>query len=115
VLGKPANRQEAAEMVRMLQGQIHSVYTGVTVMYPEGDEVRHFTFNERTDVHVAPMSEEEIATYVDSGECDDKAGAYGIQGQFSVFISGIDGDYFNVVGLPVARLYKELKDHNILQ
>jgi septum formation protein len=115
VLGKPSNRQEAAEMVRMLQGQIHSVYTGVTVMYPEGDEVRHFTFNERTDVHVAPMSEEEIATYVDSGECDDKAGAYGIQGQFSVFISGIDGDYFNVVGLPVARLYKELKDHNILQ
>ena len=114
VLGKPKNREDAADMVRMLQGNTHSVYTGVTVMYPEGEEVKHFTFNECTNVHVAAMSEGEIADYVNSGECDDKAGAYGIQGGFSVFISGIDGDYFNVVGLPVARLYKELKDHDLL-
>ena len=114
VLGKPADRAQAAEMVRMLQGQTHSVYTGVTVFYREGTEDKSFTFSECTDVHVAPMTEDEIRRYVDTGEPDDKAGAYGIQGLFAIYISGIDGDYYNVMGLPVARLYKELRDHGLL-
>ena len=114
VLGKPADRTQAADMVRMLQGQTHSVYTGVTVFYRTGGEDKSFTFSECTDVHVAPMTEEEIAEYVSTGEPDDKAGAYGIQGQFAVFISGINGDYYNVMGLPVARLYKEMRDHDLL-
>ena len=114
VLGKPADRAQAAEMVRMLQGQTHSVYTGVTVFYREGTEDKSSTFSECTDVHVAPMTEDEIQRYVDTGEPDDKAGAYGIQGLFAIYISGIDGDYYNVMGLPVARLYKELRDHGLL-
>ena len=60
------------------------------------------------------MTEDEIQRYVDTGEPDDKAGAYGIQGLFAIYISGIDGDYYNVMGLPVARLYKELRDHGLL-
>ncbi len=114
VLGKPAGRDDAAAMVRMLQGRTHSVYTGVSVFYTEGEEVRHFTFAECTLVNVAPMSEEEIEAYVSTGECDDKAGAYGIQGDFAKFISSIEGDYYNVMGLPVARLYQELKRHSLL-
>ena len=114
VLGKPADRADAYRMVEMLQGKTHSVYTGVTVFYNEGSEVKNFTFSECTDVHVAPMTEDEIRRYVETGEPDDKAGAYGIQGLFAIYISGIDGDYYNVMGLPVARLYKEMRDHGLL-
>ena len=114
ILGKPVDRRDAQAMVGMLQGRTHSVFTGVTVFYADGDEKESFTFGECTLVNVADMSEEEIRDYVSSGESDDKAGAYGIQGLFSRFISGIEGDYFNVVGLPVARLYHELKSHNLL-
>ncbi len=114
ILGKPADRRDAQAMVEMLQGRTHSVYTGVSVFYTDGEEEKSFSFGECTLVNVANMSNEEIRDYVSSGESDDKAGAYGIQGMFSKFISGIEGDYFNVVGLPVARLYKELKSHNLL-
>ena len=114
ILGKPADRRDAQAMVEMLQGRTHSVYTGVSVFYTDGEEEKSFSFGECTLVNVAAMSDEEIRDYVSSGESDDKAGAYGIQGMFSKFISGIEGDYFNVVGLPVARLYKELKNHNLL-
>ena len=114
ILGKPADRRDAQAMVEMLQGRTHSVYTGVSVFYTDGEEEKSFSFGECTLVNVAVMSDEEIRDYVSSGESDDKAGAYGIQGMFSKFISGIEGDYFNVVGLPVARLYKELKSHSLL-
>jgi septum formation protein len=114
VLGKPTDRDDAINMVNMLQGQTHSVYTGVTVFYNEGEEVRNFTFSECTLVHVEAMSDAEVKEYVASGECDDKAGAYGIQGLFARYIRGIDGDYYNVMGLPVARLYKELKEHQLI-
>ena len=111
VLGKPADRKDATDMVAQLSGQVHNVYTGVTVFYNEGDEQKSFTFSECTKVKVAPMTQDEIAEYVASGEPDDKAGAYGIQGLFAKYIEGIEGDYYNVMGLPVARLYKELKEH----
>ena len=114
VLGKPAGSQEAFEMVKMLQGRTHSVFTGVTLFFVDNNETKHVTFSECTKVHVSAMTDEEIQEYADSGEPLDKAGAYGIQGQFGKYITGIDGDYYNVVGLPVARLYQELKANHLL-
>ena len=114
VLGKPSGSQEAFEMVKMLSGHTHSVFTGVTLFFVENNEPKHVTFSECTKVHVAAMTDEEIQDYVDSGEPLDKAGAYGIQGLFGKYITGIDGDYYNVVGLPVARLYQELKANALL-
>lgn len=108
ILGKPADRAGAAEMLALLQGEVHQVYTGVTIV-PPGPEREIVTFFEQTDVSVYPMTEAEICAYVESGEPMDKAGAYGIQGRFAAYIRGIRGDYNNVVGLPVGRLYQELK------
>ena len=118
VMGKPKDREDAAGMLSLLQGRTHQVYTGVTFIYldEKGDrdtgrktERRVNSFFEKTDVLVFPMSEEEIARYVDTGDPMDKAGAYGIQGIFAADIKGLAGDYNNVVGLPVGRLYQELK------
>ncbi len=114
VLGKPSGSREAFEMVKMLQGQTHSVFTGVTLFFADNNEIKHVTFSECTKVHVAKMTDEEIQEYVDSGEPLDKAGAYGIQGLFGKYITGIDGDFYNVVGLPVARLYLELKKNELI-
>lgn len=108
ILGKPGSREEAAEMLGRIQGRAHQVYTGVTVILT-GKEDKQVTFSEQTDVFVYPMSKREIAGYVESGEPMDKAGAYGIQGAFAAYIREIRGDYYNVVGLPIGRLYQELK------
>ena len=108
ILGKPADEKEAEEMLSLLQGKVHQVYTGVTIVccgIPEGER----TFVEETDVEVYPMSREEIRRYIESGDPMDKAGAYGIKGQFAAYIKGTRGDYNNVVGLPAGRLYQELK------
>lgn len=113
ILGKPASAQEAVFMLEMLQGKSHEVYTGVTVMVREKNQERTCTFHEKTEVAFYPMTEEEIRSYVSTGEPMDKAGAYGIQGKSAVFIKGIQGDYNNVVGLPLARLYQELKHMGI--
>lgn len=109
ILGKPGSHQEAYEMIESFQGKTHQVFTGVTLIYcgKNGTTVRSFA--ERTDVHVYPMTPEEIRLYAEDEEPMDKAGAYGIQGRFAAFIKGIDGDYSNVVGLPVGRVYQELK------
>ena len=109
ILGKPKSHEEAFEMIESFQGKTHQVFTGVTLIYcgKHGTIVRSFA--ERTDVHVYPMTPEEIRTYAEDEEPMDKAGAYGIQGRFAAFIKGIDGDYSNVVGLPVGRVYQELK------
>ncbi len=110
IYGKPDSKTDAFEMLKSLQGRIHEVYTGVTVAsVKSGNIVYTDSFAEKTAVHVAKMTEEEIMQYIDSGEPSDKAGAYGIQGLFSKFITGIEGDYFNVVGLPLAALYSHLK------
>lgn len=113
-LGKPRNEQEAVLMLKALQGQTHQVYTGVTLIWRQGGSMRQMSFHERTDVTVWPMTEEEIEEYVRSGEPMDKAGAYGIQGLFARFIRRIEGDYNNVVGLPVGRLYQEMKQEGLL-
>lgn len=104
ILGKPADRQQAFEMLRVLSGKCHSVFTGVTIIKPEIS----ITFSVETRVKFFDLTDEEINAYVSTGECDDKAGAYGIQGKGSLLVEKIDGDYFNVVGLPVSRLNKYL-------
>lgn len=114
ILGKPGDEERAARMLGMLQGDVHQVYTGVTLVWQEQGKTETFCFYESTDVQVYPMTEEEIVRYVESGEPMDKAGAYGIQGRFAAFIRGIDGDYNNVVGLPVGRVYQEMKKRKLL-
>lgn len=114
ILGKPHSAEAAVEMLTLLQGSCHQVYTGVTLVWTEQGEERIHTFYEKTEVEFYPMSQEEIYRYVDTGDCMDKAGAYGIQTQFGIYIKGIHGDYNNVVGLPIAALYQEMKRNDLL-
>lgn len=110
ILGKPKDEEDARCMLTMLSGKTHSVYTGVTFVFidKEGRTGEHCFF-EKTDVCMYPLEEEEIDRYIQSGDPLDKAGSYGIQGRFAIHIKEIRGDYNNVVGLPVARLYQELQ------
>ncbi|MCR5179395.1 MAG: Maf family protein [Lachnospiraceae bacterium] len=117
ILGKPADRTDASKMLHMLSGRTHEVFTGVTLLkLPAGtpgtnpERLDEASFVECTEVDFARLSDDEIEAYISSGESDDKAGAYGIQGRFAVHVTGIRGDYFNVVGLPLAALYKALKN-----
>ncbi len=110
IMGKPQNQEEACEMLELLQGREHSVYTGVALLKVEKNEIREKLFSQETRVRLYPMSKEEIQWYVSTGEPMDKAGAYGIQGLCARFIERIHGDYNNVVGLPVGQLYQEIKE-----
>lgn len=105
ILGKPVDRADAERILQMLQGNTHSVYTGVTLI-GKGKSV---TFAEETEVTMYPASREEITWYIDTGEPMDKAGAYGIQGLGARFIRMIHGDYNNVVGLPAGKIYQILR------
>ena len=105
VLGKPHSEEEAFAMLSLLSGRDHQVMTGCTVLLGERAE----TFTEVTDLHFRELSEKEIRRYVASGEPMDKAGAYGIQGGAALFCEKMDGDYYNVMGLPVCRLGQVLK------
>ena len=109
ILGKPHSREEAFAMLSMLQGRTHQVYTGVALILKESGTERRQVFSEKTDVTMYAMTEQEIRAYINTGEPMDKAGAYGIQGRAAIYIERIDGDYNNVVGLPIARLYQEVK------
>lgn len=110
ILGKPQDEEDAFKMLMSLRGRAHQVFTGVAVLDIEDGQVRKKILHaEKTEVFVHSMSAEEIRRYVASGEPMDKAGAYGIQGRFAAFIDGIQGDYYNVVGLPVAYVYQVLK------
>ena len=110
ILGKPKDEQDAFRMIQSLQGDVHQLYTGVAILDFDGNgEKTVISHAVETRVSVNPMSEEEIWKYVQSKEPMDKAGAYGIQGKFSAFIEKIEGDYFNVVGLPVSYVYQILK------
>jgi septum formation protein len=112
VLGKPKDAMDAARMLRKLSAQSHEVITGVCLLTPAGkQDVRH----EVTRVHVREISEDEVAFYVAHGEPMDKAGAYAIQGIASRWIDRIEGDYFNVMGLPVALVYRMLREHGALK
>ena len=105
VMGKPADEEDAKRMLRSLSGRKHTVATGCA-LFLNG---RQLAFVEETEVEFYPMSEQEIEDYVKSGDPMDKAGAYGIQSGAALFVKGIQGDYSTVMGLPVARLYQELK------
>lgn len=114
ILGKPLDRADAGRMIKNIQGSVHTVCTGVAVFWKKGENTGSITFSEQTRVYAAEMSKAEIEQYLDTDEPYDKAGAYGIQGRFSKFIEKIEGDYFNVVGLPVHRLYRVLAEHELL-
>ncbi|PAQ16348.1 septum formation inhibitor Maf [Bacillaceae bacterium SAOS 7] len=105
ILGKPKDRGDAKRMLSKLSGREHSVYTGVAIVQGKNEHV----FYEKTNVTFWELSDEEVDAYLDSGEPFDKAGAYGIQGIGAVLVKKIDGDYFSVVGLPVASLYRQLQ------
>ena len=114
IMGKPKDRDDAICMLESLQGKTHSVYTGVTLYYKNGQEPVRVSFTRETKVTFYSMSKMEIERYVDSKEPMDKAGAYGIQGLAAAFIEKIEGDYNNVVGLPIAAVYQELKERGWL-
>ena len=106
ILGKPQDADDAKRMLKMLSGKVHSVFTGVTIISPKGVN----SFYSETKVEFYSLTNEEIDEYILSGEPMDKAGAYGIQGKGSLLIKGIVGDYFNVVGLPLAQTVRELRN-----
>ncbi len=110
VLGKPDSAADAARMLRLLAGRQHKVITGVCLIGAGFEDLR----SEITTVQFNPLTDDEIQNYISTGEPMDKAGAYGIQGLASRWISKIDGDYFNVVGLPVALVWRMLQEHGVL-
>ena len=118
IMGKPKDATDAKEMLTKLQGNVHQVYTGVTlVVLEKGQEKRKqetITFHEKTDVHMYPMTQDQIAAYVATREPMDKAGAYAIQGKCAIYIKSINGEYNNVVGLPVARLFHVLSERQLI-
>lgn len=110
ILGKPKDSEDAARMLGLLSGREHQVYTGVTMIWISGEhEKKEYSFYVCTDVLMYRMSRAEILQYVESGEPMDKAGAYGVQGKAAAYIKAVRGEYSNVVGLPVGRLYQEMK------
>lgn len=110
ILGKPKDEADAFRMLSMLQGKTHEVYTGVSlVLLDAAGRAGELTFHEKTVVSVCSMTEQEIRRYIATGEPFDKAGGYAIQGKCAIYIDKIDGDYNNVVGLPVAAVYRKLK------
>ena len=109
ILGKPSDERNAAETLQKLQGNTHQVYTGVTFLVKTCDGWKQHSFYECTDVTFYPAEKEEIQEYIKTGEPMDKAGSYAIQGLWAVYVKGICGDYNNVVGLPVARVFQEAR------
>lgn len=115
ILGKPKDEADAVQMIASFAGDEHYVYTGVCIIIKEENGAqREISFAEGTRVSVYPMTEQEIKNYVASGEPMDKAGAYAIQGLFAPYIKGIEGDYYNIVGFPIAGIYQKLKEEGIL-
>ncbi len=114
ILGKPADEREALDMLSLLSGRTHQVYTGVTLIRRDADhpdtlpKVR--SFFEKTEVTLYPIHREDLLDYIRTGDSLDKAGAYGIQGPFAIHVKEIRGEYNNVVGLPIGRLYQELRE-----
>lgn len=111
-LGKPRDAAQAVDMLQQLSGNRHTVLTGIAVAAPDGNMQSHVT---QTQVYFRALTQEEIMRYVATKEPMDKAGAYGIQGHGALLVDHIDGDYYSVMGLPVARLYEMLRDMGALQ
>lgn len=113
ILGKPKDPEDAVRMLTALSGRTHQVYTGVTCCYPGTATRKTKTFTDCTEVEIYPMTEQEIRDYVATGEPLDKAGAYAVQGLFAAYVKRLSGDFYNVMGLPVAKLVQELKADSI--
>ncbi len=114
ILGKPKDRTDAKRMISMLADDTHQVYTGVSLVIKEETGARRvISFAECSEVEVDAMTDRQIEEYLDTKEGEDKAGSYAVQGIFAVHIKGIKGDYFNIVGLPVAAIYKRLYEIGI--
>ena len=109
ILGKPADEQEAFDMLKLLSDRTHQVFTGIAIIRKINGEKQTQLLHEKTDVTFYPISDHDLKEYIATGDPLDKAGAYGIQGTFAVHIKEIQGDYNNVVGLPIAKLYQSLK------
>lgn len=108
-LGKPKDKKDAVRILQMLSDDTHEVYTGVSIIIRNKDgRQEDISFDVRTEVVVQPLSEKQIEDYISTGEPMDKAGAYGIQGSFGIHIKEIAGDYYNVVGFPIAKIYENL-------
>lgn len=117
IMGKPKNREDAYRMIRSFAGDTHYVFSGVTVIVKDSsgnDNVKCITFGVGTAVEVDSMTDDEIYSYIDTGEPFDKAGAYAIQGLFAPYVKSISGDYYNIVGLPLNELYRVLKEIKIV-
>ncbi len=105
MLGKPEDAEQAAKMLKLLSGRVHKVITGCSVFY----KGQNISFSETTEVEFFRLSDKDIAEYIATGEPMDKAGAYGIQGKGALLVKRINGDYYNVVGLPVGALKQKMK------
>ncbi len=115
IMGKPKDEEDAKKMLRLLQGNKHQVFTGVSVVIKKSDEKRNkiINFVEVSNVWVNTMTDEQIAAYISTGEPYDKAGAYGIQGKYAINIGKIEGDYYNIVGFPISKLNIVLTNEGI--
>ena len=110
VLGKPHDHEDAKRMLRELSGTTHEVITGLCIL----SDRRNYQTVTVNQVSFFPLSEEEISSYVESGEADDKAGAYGIQGLAARYVKSIEGDFYSIMGLPVSLVYEELKNRALV-
>lgn len=114
VLGKPKDKADAVRMLQMLSGGEHEVYTGVNIIIrPVQGHMESISFAACTKVLMRALTREQIENYVATGEPMDKAGAYAIQGRFGIYISEIHGDYYNIVGFPIAKIHEKLLEHGI--
>ena len=114
VLGKPKDAEDAFRMIKKIQGDVHQVYTGVSIIWQQNNNTHVSSFVAMTEVELYYMSDEEIRNYIELKEPYDKAGGYAIQGYFARYVKQIKGDYNNVVGLPIGKLYQVLNSLNLL-
>ena len=114
IFGKPKDRAEAIKMLKELQGDVHTVYTSLAILIEERGKYKEYKELVETDITVNPMTDAEIIEYVDREEPFDKAGAYAIQSTFAKFIDEIEGNYMSVIGLPIDKVYKILKENEII-
>ena len=111
-LGKPRDMEEAVEMIKKIQGKCHTVYTSIAVLVENNEEYKEYKELHQAKVYIKSMTDEEIENYVESGEPFDKAGGYGVQTSFAVFVERVEGEYSVIVGLPLCRVYEILKENN---
>ena len=114
IYGKPEDRQDAIRMLRELQGKKHYIYTSIAVLVEQRGNEKEYNELHKTAIYVKPMNDLEIAQYIQNDEPYDKAGAYAIQGAFSIFIDRIEGNYTSAIGLPIQRIYEILKENGIV-